>query len=153
MRNKMVLGAVLLVILIAISSAIAYALLSQNNDETQDVKNQESISNVEDNLRVDLDSKSSINQYGTAVLTEEEGKLNVELSLVNNPDTIQPVHIHRGTCDIPGEIIVNLTNVVNGRSSSVVDLTLDAVNDGSYVITGHRSAEALGTYDFCGVIE
>lgn len=156
MRNKMVLGAVLVLLVIAVASAAGYILFIRNNDSDNDsdTNQEESSSSEDDNsLRIDLNSKSDINQYGTATIKEENEKLAIELSLVNSPSTVQPVHIHRGTCDAPGEIIVNLTNVVNGRSSSVVDLTLDAVNDGNHVITGHRSAEALGTYDFCGVIQ
>ncbi len=154
MRNKTVLGAILILLVIAVTSAAVYFFFLKDDDSDSST-NEEQETSIDDNdsLRIDLNSQSVINQYGTAILEEQEGKLSVELSLVNNPDTLQPVHIHVGSCEAPGAIIVNLTNVVNGRSTSLVDLNLDDINDGNHIITGHRSAEDLGTYDFCGVIK
>src|SRR5919107_3818764 len=71
-----------------------------------------------------------------------------------------PAHIHSGTCDQLGDVVVPLTDVAlptgeaKGASSAhpvsvsdtVVDMSLDDLLAGEYAVNVHESAENIGEY-------
>lgn len=77
-----------------------------------------------------------------------------------------PAHIHTGTCDELGDVVVPLTDVTtpSGEQSgpetahpiktsrTVVDLPLQDIIDGGHAINVHESAEAIDVYIACGDI-
>jgi len=65
-----------------------------------------------------------------------------------------PAHIHQGTCDdIQPEPAYNLQNVgEDGATTSQVEVPLDELIDGDYVIDLHLAANQLGTLIVCGEI-
>lgn len=68
----------------------------------------------------------------------------------------QPVHIHVGSCPNPGDVRYPLTDVVNGRSETTLnvpyaDLVSLATNM-PLAINAHVSATNIGTYVSCGDI-
>jgi plastocyanin len=88
-------------------------------------------------------------------------------------DAGHPGHIHSGTCDALGDVVVPLPNVVFGATdaamaspaaggaaaanpavavSSVVDLALSDLLAEEHAINYHASAEEIGTYIACGAI-
>src|SRR3954470_1866535 len=88
---------------------------------------------------------------------------------VNEADTAQeshPAHIHSGSCDQLGDVVVPLDDVtypagehVGAESAhpvktsiNVVDMPLQELIDGDYAINVHKSAEEIGTYIACGDI-
>ena len=65
----------------------------------------------------------------------------------------QPAHIHKGTCaKLDATPAYPLNNVVNGRSTTTVNVALSALLKGHYAINMHRSAKQLKTYVACGDI-
>jgi hypothetical protein len=40
----------------------------------------------------------------------------------------------------------------NGKSETTVNASLDSLEKGSYAINGHKSAQEVSTYVFCGSI-
>jgi hypothetical protein len=65
----------------------------------------------------------------------------------------QPVHIHKGTCaQLDPKPAFPLSPVVNGKSETVVNAPLAELEKG-YAINGHKSAQDIKTYVFCGDIK
>ena len=91
---------------------------------------------------------------GTATLFASGGTTVVEIDLDGTGED-HPAHIHQGTCDdIQPEPEDNLENVgEEGTSTSVVDVPLDELVDGDYVIDLHLAANQLGTLIVCAEIE
>src|SRR5215207_2812049 len=83
-------------------------------------------------------------------------------------DGPHPAHIHSGTCDTLGDVVVPLTDVAaqdpGGEtvgpatahavktSRTVVDMPLQEIIDGGHAINVHESAEAIDVYITCGDI-
>jgi len=83
-------------------------------------------------------------------------------------DGPHPAHIHLGTCDELGEVVLPLENVVDPSaggersgpasahavktSQSVVDMPLEEIIAGGHAINVHLSSEEIGTYIACGDI-
>ena len=82
-------------------------------------------------------------------------------------ETPHPAHIHSGTCDQLGDVVVPLTDIASQTggvptgaptanavtvSETIVDMPLQALLDGGYAINVHESAENIGTYIACGDI-
>jgi hypothetical protein len=79
-----------------------------------------------------------------------------------------PAHIHTGTCDTLGDVLVPLTDVADAASMgersgpesahhakmsyTVVDLPLRDIIDGGHAINVHQSADAIDVYIACGDI-
>ena len=77
-----------------------------------------------------------------------------------------PAHIHTGTCDALGDVVVPLTEVADPAaggervgsatahavktSRTTVDLPLEEIIDGGHAINVHLSAEEIGIYIACG---
>lgn len=82
-------------------------------------------------------------------------------------DGPHPVHIHSGTCDQLGDVVVPLSDVsipaedtIQGPASAhqvkfsetVVDMPLQEIIDGGHAINVHKSAEEIDVYIACGDI-
>jgi hypothetical protein len=80
----------------------------------------------------------------------------------------RPAHIHTGTCDEVGEVVVPLTDLTGAAggdrvgqarrataaesSYTSVPMTLDAILGADHVVNVHLSADEIGTYIACGEI-
>ena len=94
-------------------------------------------------------------QTGTATLTAQGAKTQVVISIQpGTPGAAQAVHIHSGTCPGVGAVAFPLTNIVDGKSTTVVDASLDSLLSGGYAINAHKgtSPADLGVYVACGAI-
>lgn len=94
-----------------------------------------------------------LNQSGKAILTEKDGKVTVKLDLsqVNELKEPQPAHIHKGTCPGVGEVVYPLTNVVSGKSETVLNTTLAKIKEQfPLAINVHKSGNELKVYTTCG---
>src|SRR5687767_8672201 len=86
--------------------------------------------------------------------------------VADTAEEAHPAHIHSGTCDQLGDVVVPLTDVtapagerVGAESShavktsrTVVDMPLQEIIDGGHAINVHESAEAIDVYIACGDI-
>jgi hypothetical protein len=107
-----------------------------------------------DSTTVNLTPQSNSAESGTATLTKAgDKKTKVELSLSGQPSgASQPVHIHKGTCEkLDPTPAIPLAPVVNGKSETVINASLEDLEHG-YAINGHKSAQDIKTYVFCGNI-
>jgi len=94
-------------------------------------------------------------QTGTVTLTAMDDQTEVVVDIDPSPDgaTVeQPAHIHAGTCADIGAVEFPLTNVVNGQSTTVVDVSLADLQAGTYSINVHKSGDEVGVYTSCGDI-
>jgi len=104
---------------------------------------------------VKLEPQNSSGESGTATLTKAgENQTKVVLELKGAPAGVsQPVHIHKGTCaNLDPKPAYPLSPVVNGKSETTVNVSLDSLEKGGYSINGHKSAQEAKTYVFCGPI-
>ncbi|HEX8805790.1 MAG TPA: hypothetical protein VF741_02530 [Candidatus Aquilonibacter sp.] len=106
-------------------------------------------------VTVKMVAQNASGETGSAVLTQVSGGTQVVITLDGSPkDTPQPAHIHEGNCGkINPAPKYPLTNVVNGKSSSVVKgVTLADLLKGPYAINVHKSGTEIATYVSCGNI-
>lgn len=76
----------------------------------------------------------------------------VVIRLEGAPHHPQPAHIHRGRdCNhLDPTPAFPLNNVVNGRSSTMVNVPIDTLLSGNYSVNVHASAANLTHYVACG---
>lgn len=101
---------------------------------------------------ISLTEQNGSGESGSVVLIEKDGKVTVTLDMTGTPlDVPQPAHIHSGSCPDVGAVAYPLTNVVNGKSETVLDTTfakLDAKLP--LAINVHKSAAESKVYVSCG---
>lgn len=104
-------------------------------------------------VTVDLAEQNGSGESGTVTLTADGEKTKVVIALENPPAVPQPAHIHKGSCDkLDPTPAYGLTNVVDGSSSSEVDVSLDELRDGAFAVNVHKSGTELDAYVACGDI-
>lgn len=94
-------------------------------------------------------------QTGTVTLNAMDGQTEVVVDIDPSPDGAdveQPAHIHAGSCDNLGAVEYPLENVVNGQSTTVVDVSLADLQADTFAINVHKSGEEIGVYTSCGDI-
>ena len=108
-----------------------------------------------DSATAKLAAQNNSGETGTATLTKAgDNQTKVVLDVKGAPaGASQPVHIHKGTCDkLDPKPSYPLSPVVNGKSETMVNASLDSLEKGGYAINGHKSAQEVSTYVFCGPI-
>jgi|ERR1043166_908519 hypothetical protein len=102
---------------------------------------------------VKLEPQNNSSESGTATLTPEGDSTKVVLDVKGGEGT-QPTHIHKGTCSkLDPKPAFPLSPVVNGKSETTVKASMKDLTTGGYAINGHKSAQDLKTYVFCGDIK
>lgn len=94
-------------------------------------------------------------QTGSVTLTAMDDQTEVVVDIDPSPDgaTVeQPAHIHAGTCTDIGAVEYALENVVDGQSTTVVDVSLADLQAGTFSINVHKSGDEVGVYTSCGDI-
>jgi hypothetical protein len=107
-------------------------------------------------MTVKMGAQNKSGETGTAKLTAEGAdKTRVEISLKGGPKGVdQPAHIHEGSCaKLDPKPKQGLENVVNGKSTTVVPMSLADLSKGGLAINVHKSKEDIQTYVSCGDIK
>lgn len=106
-----------------------------------------------DSITVGLKEINASGQSGEATLTATDGQILVAVSVTTGPaGASQPIHIHAGTCEDLGGPVHTLTSVVDGVSSTTVDVTLaELLGADDFAINLHDAADA-SIYTACGNI-
>ncbi len=101
---------------------------------------------------ITLVEENKSGQKGTALLEEVNGKVRVTVTLMGKKYTgVQPTHIHIGVCPGVGAVKYPLTNVVSGKSVTVLGVTMaDLMNQGPLALNVHKSVKGAGVYTACG---
>ncbi len=102
-----------------------------------------------------LSETAGSGQSATAALIAEGEQILVVIEIDAEPvSESQPAHIHEGICDaLTPEPAFELENVSDGRSTTIVDVSLDTLTSGTYAIDLHVSDDDLATHTSCGNIE
>lgn len=103
-------------------------------------------------IDVQLQEQNFSGETGTVTFSAEGSKTRVVVDMPTFAANPQPAHVHKGTCDELGAIAYALPNIVQGKSSTVVPVSLDELVKGTYAVNVHRSAKKLGEYVACGNI-
>jgi hypothetical protein len=104
-------------------------------------------------LVVQLQEQSFSGEAGTATLTSEGDKTRVTIDMASYAAGAQPAHIHKGSCSsLDPTPAYPLKDVVNGKSTTIVNASLVSLKKTAYAINMHRSAKDLKTYVACGNI-
>lgn len=104
-------------------------------------------------VQIQLQEQSYSGETGTVTFTAEGGKTRVVIDMPSYAANAQPAHIHPGTCaKLDPTPAYPLENVVGGKSTTVVDASLDSLLKKAYAVNLHRSARKLKTYVACGNI-
>lgn len=104
---------------------------------------------------VTMAAQNDSGQNGTVMLEDMGGGMTkVTVNISNGSDTPQPAHIHEGTCaNLNPKPKWPLSNVVNGKSETMVDAPLAEIANGEYAVNVHKSAAEASVYTSCGNIE
>ena len=102
-----------------------------------------------------LVAQNDSGQDGEATLSEVDSETTRVVLEVENPSVeAQPAHIHRGSCEnLDPEPEYGLENVVDGKSTTEVNVAIDDLVDKGFAINVHKSAEEAEVYVSCGDIE
>jgi hypothetical protein len=66
--------------------------------------------------------------------------------------SIEPAHIHAGTCKHPGAVKFPLTDVVHGYSITILDVPISLAAVAGTSVNLHKSSAQLNVYVACGNI-
>ncbi|MDB5072141.1 MAG: hypothetical protein JWM87_3252 [Candidatus Eremiobacteraeota bacterium] len=105
-----------------------------------------------DQYQIVLGEMGHSSQHGVATLRAEGGKTRVTIKLTGGPADPQPSHFHTGTCESYGpRPLYMLQSIVNGESSTTLDIPIDRLLKGDLVINVHRSLTDIASVTACGV--
>jgi hypothetical protein len=111
-----------------------------------------------------MGSAVTMNAVGTSGVTGQAqfmehgtGQTMVTVNLTAQGNTTHSGHIHTGTCDAPGAVVVPLQDVTlangTGSSSSTIEVPLATVMNGQHIVAYHAGAgESAGAPVVCGQI-
>jgi hypothetical protein len=106
-------------------------------------------------LKFTLHPQNHSGETGYVTMTEADGNTTVSVTTDNAPpDTAQPIHIHKKTCDtLDPKPAYPLTTLQNGTSTTTLKgMTIAQLQDSDYAINIHHSTSDVGTYYACGNI-
>ena len=109
-----------------------------------------------DTATTTLQSQNKSGESGTATLTRAgDNATKVVLEIQGVPAGVsQPVHIHKGSCaKLDPKPKYALQNVVDGKSTTEVPVSISELQKGNLAINVHKSAEDVKTYVACGDIK
>ncbi len=89
-------------------------------------------------------------QIGTATLTSDGITTTVQIDVAPTTGELQPIHIHVGKCDDVGSVLHALQNVVNGKSVTTINRSLDEILTGEVLVNVHASYTDASNYTACG---
>lgn len=150
MNKNLLIGIVVLLVL----GGGWFFLMNKSNQPASETLTQEQVipSYPSNEKIITLTEQNSSSESGTAILAEENGKVKVTLKLTGAPANVeQPAHIHVGACPEVGAVKYSLTNVVNGMSETVLDVTLEQLRSELPLgLNVHKSAPEVKVYVSCG---
>jgi hypothetical protein len=106
-------------------------------------------------LGMPLVAQNDSGQDGEATLSEVDSETTRVVLEVENPSVEpQPAHIHRGSCEnLDPQPAYGLENVVDGKSTTEVNVAIEDLVDKGFAINVHKSADEAQVYVACGDIE
>jgi hypothetical protein len=104
-------------------------------------------------LRLELAEEDGSGQSGTAVISAvSDERTKVVLELDHPPDVPQPAHVHPGPCGNLGDPVAALESLVDGRSETIVAMSLAELQRGGLVVHAHKSEAEFDASVACAAI-
>jgi hypothetical protein len=105
-------------------------------------------------VTVTLAGQNNSSLSGTATLTPTGDQTQVVIKVTGEPTgASEPAHVHEGTCANLNPVPkYPLANVVNGSSTTTINVPLASLTSGQFAINLHKSAQELTVYVACGDI-
>lgn len=101
-----------------------------------------------------MNAQNNSGQTGTAKLNPAGAKTDVILDIKAGAAGVpQPAHVHDGTCATLGAVKYPLTNVVDGKSTTTIDVDLDTLLKGTFAVNVHKSGAEATVYVSCADIK
>ena len=101
---------------------------------------------------VKMEGMNGSGESGTATLKPNGNKTLVVIKLAGGSSVEQPAHFHTGTCDkYEPRPLYGLNDVVNGASTTTVNVSIDKLTAGNLIINVHKSYDDIATQTSCGV--
>lgn len=99
-----------------------------------------------------LTAQNNSNEIGTVTLTPVGDKTKVDVAIANMPAGVaQPAHVHEGSCaKLDPKPKYPLTTVVDGVSTTTLDVAMDKLVAGGLAVNVHKSTSDIPTYVACG---
>src|SRR5690348_8850839 len=104
-------------------------------------------------VRITLIDENGSGEDGSAQLTDQgDNTTKVELLMLNAPEgAVQPAHLHKGSCaNLDPNPAYPLNSVTEGKSTTVVNVSLTDLTSEKYAINVHKSAAEISVYVSCG---
>lgn len=148
-RPTLLIVAVLILVSLLIAAAI-YLISSRSQTGNTAIIPQ----TKDGQVVINLQQLNNSGESGIAILEEKAGYLNVTLNVVGGKTGVpQPAHIHVGTCPGLGTIKYSLKDVVNGVSTTVLNVNLAQLKQGlPLAINVHESNDNFKNYTACGEV-
>ncbi len=109
---------------------------------------------ADSSVKIKLAAMNGSSESGTATLIAKGDKTVVVIDVANGTKDPQPSHFHLGTCDkYNPHHEFNLTPVVDGKSTTTLDTTVDKLTGGDMVINVHKSQVDVATISSCAVVK
>lgn len=97
-----------------------------------------------------LKPQNNSGETGTVTFKPEGNGTRVDISMNGAPASAQPAHIHDGSCaKIDPKPKYPLTDVVNGKSSTLVSATMADLANGMHAVNVHKSKAEASVYVAC----
>jgi hypothetical protein len=105
-------------------------------------------------VSVDLVEQSDSGQSGEATLKAvDDERTRIVIKLSGDPKDPEPAHIHERACDdIDPTPTDTLQPVVDGRSETIISVSLKHLRTSPHSINIQKSMDALDEYVACGTI-
>ena len=108
---------------------------------------------ADNSVKIKLGAMNGSTESGTATLIPKGDKTVVVIDVANGTKDPQPAHFHLGTCDkYNPHHEYNLAGVVDGKSSTTLDATIDKLTGGDMVINVHKSATEVAIINSCAIV-
>ena len=131
---------------------------SQNSASAPNVSNQQEEGEPPESpaeMAVLLSEVGGSGQSGIAVIGEKDGKILVALGISGaSKGSVEPAHIHTGSCSGLGDVKYPLKDVVGDSSETTLDFGIDKLrNELPLALNVHKSASEQGISVACGDIK
>jgi Cu/Zn superoxide dismutase len=105
-------------------------------------------------IQFPIAAQNGSGEHGTATMMQGSAGVIVRVRLAGGGDVKQPIHIHKGPCaKLNPKPAYPLTTVADGISQTTLpDVTLATLQDGTWAINVHKSGPEAAKYVACGDI-
>lgn len=104
-------------------------------------------------LSLELTEENGSGQSGTAFISPVDSeRARIVMEVDHPPDVSQPAHVHPGPCGNLGDPVAALESLVDGRSETIVPMSLAELQRGGLVVHAHKSEAEFEISVACAAI-